>query len=262
MERLYTGTAKNASPIVTGCAFPVAAEAMRHSLTKDLVAYWRFERPWTGLPYQVRDSVGNSHAQPINGANTVAGGKIGRGVSLDGVDQYLRTPLKNCAVDRLNLHGHDITLAAWFKVNELPSVSNEYKSIYGYGRSLTGGGWYTLYLSKFDTVHFRVDSHYMDGVTTFVVGTWYMILGCFHVSTQRMEVYLNENLEKSKDVATWGTTPTGLSRAFLGTYELSPGNSENFNGVFDELAIWKRTLSAAERSYYYNNGKGRRLLGW
>lgn len=40
---------------------------------------------------------------------------------------------------------------------------------------------------------------------------------------------------------------------------LSTGNY--FDGILDEVAIWKRVLTPEERTYLYNNGTGRTYTG-
>jgi len=220
-------------------------------LITDLVSYWRFEET-SGTARA--DAFGRNNATAYNDSPTVSG-KVGRCASFDGVDQYILGPTKAAANAELNLHGQSLTVACWFKVNTLPSADAEYKALYDMSRGT--GGWYTLYLSKFDTTHFRAAGQYIEGTTNFVVDTWYLIWARYDNDTGRLETYLNMNLENSRNDGSWGSAPTTSLRPGIGSNSSSPGSSENLNGFMDELGVWSRYVSVEEMQFFYNAGAGR-----
>lgn len=228
----------------------LAMSGRRSSLLTDLVAYWKLEEASGNRA----DSLGFSNLAPTNTPGNAAG-KQGNGLSLVAASsQYLSVASNS----NLVLGDFDFTVAGW--VN-LTTVTGSSKS--GIAK------WNTTALSK----EFSV-GYYNTGVTKFqfyisgngvtaasvsagtpnpaVAGTWYFVLSYHDAASNVIGI--------SVDNAT-ATTAAHTTGCYVGSSALNLGTiadplGEYGNGVYDEFGIWKRLLTATEKSALYNGGFG------
>lgn len=90
----------------------------------------------------------------------------------------------------------------------------------------------------------------LDGATTLVNGNIYHIVGTW--DGDKLRVYVNGVLDATSSSIT-GTLTTGTNAN--ATYLGSPG-SETMDGAIDEVAIYRKALSATEILNHYNSGIG------
>jgi hypothetical protein len=87
--------------------------------------------------------------------------------------------------------------------------------------------------------------------TRLVVGTTYHLVGTFDGVT--MKLYVNAALVGSLVLTTaqQGTLQWGASK-YIGQYQ---GNVYRWNGVIDEMAVYRQVLTPAEILDHYNTGR-------
>ncbi|MDC0319159.1 LamG domain-containing protein, partial [Verrucomicrobia bacterium] len=89
--------------------FPIARAG--GELVPGLIAYWPFDG-------DLQDAVGDSHGEGMGSDDIVyASGKFGQGIELDGVDQFVETPLDNEEMFDFQ-DGTGFSISAWYKVGE------------------------------------------------------------------------------------------------------------------------------------------------
>ncbi len=220
------------------------ARSFPPSLCVGLVGYWRMEEAsWDGTPGEVIDSSGQgNHGQAINGANTIADGKLGRGGETDHIsNQHIQFPI---SVMNVNEGTWSIWVnATWSAMAGLGRLfatantgtntafrtqwgSNKLIWIYGNGsaktstsiRTMTDDVWiHVLFTWKYDGVNTTV-SGYKNGV--------------FQASSS-----LAENISFPDTDMYVGRWSTGYSSMKV-----------------DEFTIHNRVLNSEERAALYNSG--------
>lgn len=228
-------------------------------LADSLVAYWPFDEglsaPSTRL---LSDAWGANHGTVTAKAGTtpwVTNGeaKFGSAIQVEGNNLYAEVP----STSALDIHTNAVTISAWVKLRTLPSSIPE--SFAGIFDSVQDS--YALYLDKSaQELKFKVTTSNGDaarpGIRQSALATneWLHIVGTYTgqagpVSGQAT-IYLNG---VAADVHTAGDSGggvglTGLVKAGQ-TAALGRNGTQTsypFHGVIDDLAIWSRSLSAAE----------------
>ena len=199
--------------------------------TDGLVGYWSFDgqdMDWSQSTAEARDTSGNNnHGDVINGATPVSG-KVGQGMSFDGVDDYV-------GVSNFNL-SDSFTLSVWINNNSssnnfmyqnsgaanrwLFNISNNklsfYTDVYGWkvGTVSLNSGWnYVVAVGENDLINY-----YVNGVYDNINGA----IG---------------EISNNNSLVTIGKTTNGY-----------------FNGTIDEVRIYNRVLSSDEITEQYQAG--------
>ena len=210
-------------------------------ISEGLVGYWRMEEAsYNGTPDEVIDRSGlGNHGFALNGATTTAAGKMGRGLELDGVNQYI-----DCGNDT-SLALTEWTMATW---------------VY---RAVAGTNWNRI-ISKSDATdedYFLTTSISGDlavGFRNIAGGSLYLLAGTVPTGSWTHAVgtfdgtYIR-NYVNGVLVGTSGNlsaqTPRTSSRDLWIGRETS---IYNLNGTVDEVAIWMRALAAEEIQTVYD----------
>lgn len=202
------------------------------------VSYWTFDE---GSGDKINDSKGKNNGT-LYGPTWVDGIK-GKALMFDGVDDYI-----DCGNDEsLNLTG-EMTISAWMK----PTVDiQREQAIVAKGRH----DHFTTF-----TIEIRDGKIYSDGPnkegqhkgifggTSISSGEWYHIAISRDSSGSR--VYLNGRLDQTAEII--GGPPGGIHLQ-IG----ARNNNYCFQGIIDEVAIYKRALKAEEILEDYNAVKSR-----
>jgi hypothetical protein len=227
------------------------------SLASDLVSYWKFDES-SG---DAADSHGDNDLTNA-GSAAYATGKINNGIDLEASShQYL--VIGDSFQSGLDITGN-LTIAAWIKLESLPT-SGQYFIIADKGRQGTiANVSYNLGIYN-SSGTYKLNTQLSNGTTlntlnvpwTPSTGTWYHVALTYNVSTKDCKFYVNG--------AQQGTTQTGtLSSINNDNYDFHVGAVETatglkdlyFDGIIDELGIWKRELALADIEDLYNNGDG------
>ena len=150
----------------------------------------------------------------------------------------------------LSLNGTDFTVAGW--VN-LSSKSN-YRDIIVKGYTTSSNREYALiydhtidrfgfYVSPNGTTSYNVNANTFGSPST---GTWYFVVAWYDGSN----LYISVNNGVADSI-------TYSSGVYDGTQPFGLGYNYYHDGSMDEVAVYKRVLTAEERSWLYNAGSGR-----
>ena len=203
------------------------------------VAEWNFDNCNISSPNDITDSSGNNlHATPFNGITTAAG-KICTALSLDGSNDYAEVA-DNAALDI----SQNLTVMAWIHPDALPS-----------------SGLMTI-LSKDENYEFHINTagninwwwnNSSGGTRQFfstvpvAVNTWTHIAIVYEPGSQRIVI----NGVERGTTAYNETLITNNDPLHIGGDQLFAGRF--FDGLIDEVKVYRRALSTAEINSYYTN---------
>lgn len=263
---VYTVTATpTAASITVDIAAGVAADGAGNTNTAatqfaitatsyQLQAWWKLDEVSNGsAPITRNDSRGANHLTDSN--NTASGtGKISNGADFEATSTQWLSIADNAALSTGDI---DFTLACWVKLESVganrtvvakvggSSATDEYSVYYDHAagrfKFYTGGTAYKIVTAN------NLGAPNLD--------TWYFIVAWHDAAGDTVNIQINNGTADS--LATSNVGPNNSTSAFsLGVYKPS-APQDYFDGVIDEVAMWKRVLSAAEKTWLYNSGTGR-----
>jgi|SRR5688572_30675063 len=216
------------------------APRRRGALLNNLVAHWRLDEA-SGVR---ADAHGSNSLGDINTVGQAAG-KIGNAASFVAANEESLSIADNAA---LSMGDIDFTIAGWVRFDTLA------------GAGLVGK-WATdsyEYLIYFDGTNLRF--HVSDDGTSNVsvvnsasisANTWYFFVAWHDAVANTLNISVNDNAAAS------AAHSTGV---YDGAASLYFGRNEEgltyLNGRLDAISIWKRLLTASERTQLYNSGNG------
>jgi hypothetical protein len=226
-----------------------AVDATRAGLLVNLAAYWKLEEA-SGTRV---DQLGVSDLSPVNapGNNT---GKLGSAVQLVQASAQSVSRASNAT---LTMGSSDFTIQMWAYLNTIGGIQ--------VGLAKGPSATTTSYEYQIILGHSALSDHVLFAISdgsnqTFVEGaalsaaTWTHILMWSDHGTGR--IYLEINGTQTSVANSRNPQSAGL------TFNLGQDASSasfHMGGRLDEVAIWKRVLTVAERAYLYNSGNGRSL---
>ena len=224
----------------------------------DMIAYWRFEETSGNF----LDVLGNCPAVPFanNYPEYHVPGKINYGAHFSGTTSGARISDVN-AQTYLNPNGDEYSIQAWVKLNELPSVSGRTCTILR--SSLAASPWENIVVRADGSDRFTMrftgpnDNNYSYTPNNLIqANTWYHLVFVISGIGKRPVIYVNNTPYSGTTTQggnIWNVTGTTAGYNFGNAYN---GTSHAFNGVIDELCLWKKALTPEEVSILYNNGDG------
>lgn len=209
------------------------------TLQNGLVSYWKMDEV---IGARV-DSAGQNHLVNNMAMAASATGKVGNSVQFNGtgIGQAFLIATNDNSLSFVN---HSFTISAWLKINTKVSMTAANKSRYEYA---------LRYDASLDRFVFCINGIFST-VTASALGspatnTWYHVVAWYDNAAKTKSIQVNNGT-----VTTVAHT-TGLNVStndfWIGALE---GWNDNWNGGIDEVKIWNRTLTAAERSQDYTNG--------
>jgi hypothetical protein len=204
-------------------------------LLTDLAAYWKLDDlTWS-------DSVGSNNLTN-NGGVTVGTPKLGAGsAEFDGTNT-----LSLASTPAVTLDGTtSFTLAGWFRTS-----STATQTVVGKKDGASPSTEYILLLlSSGTSLRWDVGSDNVTASTILSINTWYFFVAQYDTTSGNCGISVNAG-----SFATTSATPATISNPF---YIGSRDNTLSFfEGVIDEVGIWKRLLTSGEISDLYNSGSG------
>jgi hypothetical protein len=218
------------------------------SLLTSLISWWSFNEA-SGTR---NDSHGTNHLSDVN---TVASatGKVGNAADFESGSSERLTIVDNASLSTGNI---DFTLAGW--------VNMESKTAFG-SICMKGPGhhsnteWLLDYISSSDRFRFLVSNGSAFSTTLLSnnhgspsTGTWYYIVAWHDATANTCNIQINNGTADSTAYSN-GSFDSG-SGVFFGTNGDGAGP---YDGLMDEWAFWKRTLTTDEKTWLYNGGNGR-----
>lgn len=220
------------------------------SLLTDLKAWWKFD----GVSGNAADSYGSNTLTAFNSPGSTTGKVNLCRSTVRATPSYLQAT----DTEALSLGDKDWTVVGWYQV-----TSDNTCAIFG-KESTTGSGnreYECYYNGADDKVYFGM----WNSGTTFQqmawgsaisLSTWYFIAIWHDNTANKMYISINNGTPVE---ATLTIVPFDGANAFtVGAAFTSPTIARD--GLTDEMAIWHRVLTTAERTYLYNAGAGRTYI--
>jgi len=209
------------------------------NLTKGLVAYYTFDG-------NANDKSGNNHHGIVHGATLTTDrfGNINNAYIFNGVDTYI--DLAN--TDTLNMLS-GFTLATWvnFTASNEGSIVSKHVNYYYNG--------FTMSAYNCNANLTTDNSHYYIATTeTYNDGNWHLFTGVYNGTT--LSIYVDGIFKVSGNASY--TTGNDINIRIGADSELS-----FFNGIIDDVRIWKRALNKNEvLSLYPQSSMDKNLVGY
>lgn len=216
------------------------------SLINGLVAYWKMEEA-SGTRI---DATGRGNDLTDNNTVAQGTGKVGNAAQMVKANsEYLSIASNSDFV------GSDISFSFshWFYIDSLPSSNN-----YLFGKGLFD--FLCRVSSATQKVNFQCESAASPGsfagaISPVVLSTttWYHLYCGYDAGND--VVFVSVNNETLVTSALAGGVKTSVADFNIGIYNVL-AILESWNGKIDEFGLWKRVLTAAERTALYNGGNG------
>jgi hypothetical protein len=212
----------------------------RSPLLNGLISHWRLNET-SGLRI---DSHGGIDLGDINTVGS-APGKVGNAASFIGVNEETLTIGDNAALSMGNI---DFAMALWVWFDNLDPTGLA-------GKWSTGSVEYIVYFDGGNlSFHVSPDGTGSSSVLnsqSISTGTWYFIIAWHDATANTINLSVNNNAAASTAHSTG--VHDGTASFYLGRNE---EGLTYFTGRLDSVSIWKRVLTAAERTQLYNSGTG------
>ena len=195
------------------------------------VVYYNLDDGVTGVAL---DTVNNNDAA-VTGATQNVAGKIGQAVSFDGDGDYITIP----EIAGLQFAYDNFAMSAWIKVTAYPEAT----------AAIIGAEQYGAYLAIGSTGLLTAGAYYQNSlVSSFTVplDTWTFVGFSYDYSELYATFYMNDAYSQASFTADIGEDDASI---YIGSTNIS---NWYFNGVIDEVALWKPILpSAADMQTIY-----------
>lgn len=221
-------------------------------LLANLVSFWELEEA-SGSRV---DAHGSNHLTDVNTV-TQSPGKVGNAAQFTAANGEYLSIADNAA---LSMTDTDFAIAGWVRLN---TKANEV--IAAKYRTNTNSREYLLYYAASDGATQRfIFIVSANGISTAAVvannfgepatGTWYFVVAWHDSVANTINIQINNGTANSTAHTTGVFNGTDDFR--IGAlYASSP--IYFWDGRIDQLGIWKRTLTATEKTWLYNSGNGR-----
>lgn len=219
----------------------------RSALLDNLFAYYALEE----ASGERTDATGRGNNLTDNNTVTQAVGRVGQAASFASASSESLSRADNADLSSGDI---DFTLAVWVF---LASKTLPRAVICKGDNVLNNNGveYEILYNSVTDRFRFLIGSGTSsalvnaDNLGIPATDTWYLIVAWHDAIANTINIQVNDGtVDSAADVAGQNTTdPFYIGRTELGLY---------MNGRIDEAGLWKRVLTAAERTALYNGGNG------
>lgn len=225
------------------------------SLLVDLISHWRLDET-SGMRFDAHNAFNNN----LTDINTVgaAAAKINNGADFD---EATDEELIHSSNSSLQMGDISFTVAAWVRIEA--KVGHDLGIIGKRDLEAIAGneafGEYDLRLdNQFDRFQWQLNAGsgpsllYANTLGSPAIATWYYVIAQYDAPNTDMGIMVNNgHLDILHHV--------GGAQITTDTFRL--GNvdgtgTHHFNGLIDSVSVWKRLLTAAEKTQLYNNGNG------
>lgn len=222
------------------------------NLLTNLISFWEMEEA-SGTRVDAVVASGNDLTD--NATVTQNPGKVGNAAQFTLANSEWLSHVSNAS---LQFGDIDYTFTAWVYLDTKPEATNQ--NIMGKNNG-TAEQW-LFYNNDAGEDRFRFVIY--NGVGTVVAdqtasafgspstATWYFAVGWFDSVGGNIFISINNGTVNSS--AKTGTPGTNSVTFGVGAKDAA---ATPFSGRIDQVAIWKRVLTAAERTWLYNSGNGR-----
>lgn len=223
---------------------PIVAGASEPLLT-NLAAYWKLD--------DLTDASGNGNTLTNNNTATFNTGKVGNAVYVVRASSQYLSLTSNSFVQTGDV---DFTIAMWI----WEDTGNLQVAIAKNG-STAGQGEYVMYVTGTtdNILHFGVDTpvdvfHAVDSGTAIAPSGWYFVIMWHNATADTVNISIDNGTTAS--AGTTGALQAASNGAFNIGRQPVGGSELYWDGRIDEVGIWKRVLTAGERTRLYNTASG------
>lgn len=225
-------------------------------LKQSLVAHWRLEEAAGATR---ADSVGTNNLTDV-GTVAQTTGKIGNGINVYSSDaKYLTAVDSDCP--NLSMGDVDFTIAAWVQLYATPA-----SSFYAVSKGLNGANnnEYILGFNGATQLYAFIVANNTNSTTVNAsdfglppTSTWAFVVAWHDSVLNTINICVNNGTVNS-------VARTGGSYDSTNAFNIGGINSGSvlWNGLIDEVSVWRRVLTAAEIAALYNGGNGLPLGAW
>ncbi|BCX16260.1 MAG: hypothetical protein KatS3mg098_489 [Candidatus Parcubacteria bacterium] len=218
---------------------------LANDINAGLVGYWKLDEISGNTAYDF-SGYGNNGTLINSPLRTTA--YAGRGLSLDGIDDYVSIPGNSSTLQDLTDDGRNFSFAVWFKPSGLPK--NGYDGYIFLRAGYHLGLFYTL-----STGELRAVIYYYDNTNTVIysgknlaVGNWYHIVMTVDEVNNQFKLYLN-----GSQVGSTASITKPLRDYGTADYRIGGGSPYMSFGIVDEARIYNRVLSSDEIKQLYQS---------
>jgi hypothetical protein len=209
-----------------------------------LVGSWHFNE---GSGNFVADSSTFGNTGILVNGPTWVDGKFGKALSFDGINDYIDFG------DILNMAGQSLTISSWIYLNSLPPSGYTFPYIARRQNSGSFNADYLVEVTAGGAICFTYYNGAWYGLCTggglITTGNWYYVVVTFDSNTKTCKIYINSAEKASLTLAAGiGSNSGSIFRIAFTWY--TP-NNKYFNGIIDEVRIYKRVLTAQEIQNLY-----------
>ena len=210
-----------------------------------LVSWWRAES-------NALDSVGTNNGFPTGGI-TYTNGEVGQAFVLNGSTSYVPVPASP-SLD-IGANGSGITIEGWVKPN---SQINSGDPIVEWDSSSSAGLqlWVEVNFQLFANIVDTANNNHLIQSANNSIGTnsFQHVAVTYDKSSGLAVLYTNGVQAFSQNIGSF-TPQTSYATMNIGRRTGEPiGDGDNFNGLLDEISIYKRALSSNEIAAIYQAG--------
>jgi hypothetical protein len=217
-------------------------------LLNNLVVYWKMD-----------ETSGTRFDSTANSINLTAINTVGSGTGIINNAAKLIRPnnelLRHPNDTVLQMGDIDFTIAFWFKATSLPDhmgLVSKYDS--------SAEEYLVDWLDSTEVLRFVVWDGSSFGVTTLSfpatqTGDWYFVVAWHDATNDTINLQLFDGATNPTST-TAHSTGVAVDTAVFEVGRFLSNNTYCFNGLIDEVGIWKRVLTSAERVELYDNGLG------
>jgi MSHA biogenesis protein MshQ len=243
-----TRTAQGAGDADNGATQSILIRQLSTMATATTVAdYHMDETSWSGSPGEVADSSGQGHhGTAINGATNTMVGRLCRGASFDGSNDYIDV------TNLSDLLGDTSSLAFWIKTTQTGNDTDwQAPGISGVEQSGGTNDIFWGWLDASGRIGISVgNDQNAKSSSSINDDSWHHVVLTRDASSGDYTIYIDGILDNS------GTTGAGIiSTAFssIGRIEDTGGSPEYFQGELDEVLIFDAVLNSTQVQAGYNS---------
>jgi len=210
----------------------------------DEVAYWKLNET-SGII--ASDSSGNGNDGTLVGNATWTAGKIcGGALDLDGNGDYAKTANTTTG---LNFAPGSFSVSGWIYPRQ---VTGGWRTILEYDRDGSNKNRFGMWLNSTGSFHFRVGLDTKSSGQVLNPNQWYLLTATYDSISKTMSLYINGQFDSS------GAHSNGFNSPNAAKLTIGVRGSEDaeyFDGLLDDIRIYKRALSASEVRALADMGK-------
>ncbi|MDC0316871.1 LamG domain-containing protein, partial [Verrucomicrobia bacterium] len=212
-------------------------------LIPDLIAYWPFDG-------DLSDKAGNNDGE-AQGTDDISydDGQFGQGIDLDGVDQFVQTPVENEEVFDFQ-DGTGFSISAWYRVDEF---NKSWQALIAKGE---GNRWRVHRRGGEAQLTGNGGSGDVPGATGDINdGEIHHLVLVSDPENDQVRFYSDGEL-----VSEGGAPAIQSNDNPMMIGENPDARNRTWGGLIDDVGIWNRPITEDEIAYMYNEGEGRAIV--